>query len=249
MVSPWAYGVFEGRHVDHWLASRAGWRADVLRGGTSTNHKNIGIIYFIFAIWSGIIGSFVSLLIRTELSHPGIRINSDQIYNSLVTRHAFLIISFIVIPFIIGGFGNYLIPLILGSPDTAFPRINNIRFWLLPPSLFILLLRNIFTPKVGTGWTVYPPLSSYLFHSSPSVDIAIISLHITGISSISGSLNFIVTIIIIKNFSLNYYQINLFSWSMCITVMLLILSLPVLAGAITILLFVEKCSVGMTASY
>lgn len=195
------------------------------------------MIYFIFAIWSGIIGSSIRLLIRIELRHPGIWINNDQIYNSLVTRHAFLIIFFIVIPFIIGGFGNYLIPLILGSPDIAFPRINNIRFWLLPPSIFILLLRTLFTPNVGTGWTVYPPLSSYLFHSSPSVDIAIFSLHVTGISSIIGSLNFIVAIILIKNFSLNYDQITLFSWSVCITVLLLILSLPVLAGAITILLF------------
>ena len=191
----------------------------------------------IFALWSGIIGSSFSILIRIELNNPGIWINNDQIYNSIITSHAFLIIFFIVIPFIIGGFGNFLIPLILGSPDIAFPRINNISFWLLPPSLFLLLLNNLFFPNSGTGWTVYPPLSSYLYHSSPSVDFTIFSIHITGISSILGSLNFIVTIFIIKNFSLNYDQINLFSWSISITVILLILSLPVLAGAITILLF------------
>lgn len=130
-----------------------------------------------------------------------------------------------------------MIPLILGSPDIAFPRINNIRFWLLPPSLILLLLNNFFYPNSGTGWTVYPPLSLYLYHPSPSVDFTIFSIHITGISSILGSLNFIVTIFIIKNISLNFDQINLFSWSISITVILLILSLPVLAGAITILLF------------
>nr|ALO64604.1 cytochrome c oxidase subunit I [Bombus lapidarius] len=203
----------------------------------STNHKNIGMMYFILAMWSGMIGSSMSLLIRMELSHPGMWINNDQIYNSLITSHAFLMIFFMVMPFLIGGFGNYLIPLMLGSPDMAFPRMNNISFWLLPPSLFLLLLSNLFNPNVGTGWTVYPPLSSYLFHSSPSIDIAIFSMHITGISSVIGSLNFIVTIMFMKNFSLNYDQINLFSWSVCITVILLILSLPVLAGAVTMLLF------------
>ena len=155
----------------------------------------------------------MQLISRFTLRSPGSWINNDQIYNTIVTRHAFLIIFFIVIPFLIGGFGNWLIPLILGSPDIAFPRINNIRFWLLPSSLFILLLRNLFYPRPGTGWTVYPPLSAYLYHSSPSVDFAIFSFHISGISSIIGSLNLIVTIIIIKNFSLNYDQISLFPWS------------------------------------
>ena len=194
-------------------------------------------MYIILALWSGILGSSMRLIIRIELRSPGSWINNDQIYNTIVTSHAFLIIFFIVIPFLIGGFGNWLIPLILGSPDIAFPRINNIRFWLLPPSLFILLLRNLFYPRPGTGWTVYPPLSAYLYHSSPSVDFAIFSLHISGISSIIGSLNLIVTIIIIKNFSINYDQISLFPWSVFITAILLIISLPVLAGAITILLF------------
>src|SRR6186997_1436171 len=214
-------------HHDHGPAH--GWRRWVY----ATNHKDIGTMYLIFACVMFFIGGFMAMIIRAELFQPGLQLVEPQFFNSMTTMHALLMIFGAVMP-AWTGLANWMIPMQVGAPDMALPRLNNFSFWILPFA-FTLLLSTLFMPSGAPagGWTLYPPLS---LQGGDSFPMAIFAIHLMGASSILGSINVVVTIMNMRAPGVGLLNMPLFCWSWLITAYLLIAVMPVLAGAVTMLL-------------
>ena len=222
--------VIESHHDDHHHGPAKG----LMRWLLTTNHKDIGTLYLWFSFAMFLIGGAMAMVIRAELFQPGMQIVEPEFYNQMLTLHGLIMVFGAVMPAFVG-LANWLVPMMVGAPDMALPRLNNLSFWLLPFA-FGILLSSLFMEggAPNFGWTFYAPLSTT--YAPPSVTFFIFSVHIMGASSIMGSINVIVTIMNMRAPGMDLMKMPLFVWSWLITAYLLIAVMPVLAGAVTMML-------------
>jgi len=205
----------------------------IMRWITTTNHKDIGTMYLLFSLGMFMLGGAMAMVIRAELFEPGLQITNPHFFNQMTTMHALVMIFGAIMPGFVG-FANWMIPMMIGAPDMALPRLNNWSFWILPFA-FTMLLAGLFVPGGGpaSGWTLYAPLS---IQGGMSVDMAIFAIHMMGVSSVLGAINIIVTVFNMRAPGMTMMKLPLFVWAWLITAFLLIAVMPVLAGAVTMLL-------------
>ena len=205
----------------------------IMRWITTTNHKDIGTLYLLFSLLMFFIGGGMAMIIRAELFQPGLQIVQPDFFNQMTTMHALIMIFGAVMPAFVG-LANWLVPMMIGAPDMALPRMNNWSFWILPFA-FIMLLGTLFMEggAPAGGWTMYPPL---VLQTGDAFPFMIFAIHMMGMSSIMGAINVVVTILNMRAPGMTYMKMPLFVWTWLITAYLLIAVMPVLAGAVTMLL-------------
>ena len=203
----------------------------------STNHKDIGTLYITGAVIGGCVGGILSMIMRAQLMYPHNHIvSSGQEWNAIITAHGLLMIFWMVMPALIGGMGNWFVPMMIGAPDMAFPRLNNMSFWFLAAGFVFVMLGLLLGQGAGAGWTLYPPLDEAQYSPGVATDFSLFSLHLAGISSLLGAINFIATILNMRAPGMGMFKMPLFCWSILVTAFLLLLAIPVLAGAVTMLI-------------
>ncbi|HET6655884.1 MAG TPA: cytochrome c oxidase subunit I [Gammaproteobacteria bacterium] len=204
-----------------------------MRWITTTNHKDIGTLYLIFSATMFLVGGLFAMVIRAELFDPGIQIVDPYFFNELTTMHGLVMIFGVIMPAFVG-LANWMLPMMVGAPDMALPRLNNFSFWLLPFA-FILLLSTFFMPggAPAMGWTNYAP---QVMQTGMAFPFEVFAIHLMGISSIAGAINVIATILNMRAPTMRLMKLPLFAWSWLITAFLLIAVMPILAGAVTMLL-------------
>ena len=203
----------------------------------STNHKDIGTLYITMAVIGGSVGGILSMIMRAQLMYPHNHlVTSGSEWNSIITAHGLLMIFWMVMPALIGGMGNWFVPMMIGAPDMAFPRLNNMSFWFLAAGFIFIMLGLTIGEGTGAGWTLYPPLDNAQYSPGIATDFSLFSLHLAGISSLLGAINFIATILNMRAPGMTMFKMPLFCWSILVTAFLLLLAIPVLAGAVTMLI-------------